>query len=120
MMALNWRLGKGVSIQEIISQRFLFQWGAWAYDNHPLIYERVKPADDLQNVELEMSTLWVQVHALPAGLMSDAVARGIGTKLGTFIESDPNNYSGAWRPYMRLRVKLDVRKSLKQMLKLKT
>ena len=53
VMAANWRPGMGISIQEIYPQRFLFQFGheadiwriqesgPWAYDNHPLIFERV-------------------------------------------------------------------------------
>lgn len=37
----------------------------------------------------------------------------IGNFVGTFIETDANNFTGFWRSYTRIRVAMDVQKSLK-------
>lgn len=39
--------------------------------------------------------------------------------MGNFIHSDPNNFGGVWRNYMRIRVAIDVRVSLKSGMKIK-
>lgn len=44
--------------------------------------------------------------------MSEAVGKTLAACLGEFLEYDTKNTSGFWRPYMRLRVLLDVRKPL--------
>lgn len=93
--------------------------GPWAYDNHPLIYERVKEGEVPDIVELETLVLWIQTHALLVGFMLKLAARSFGDKLGRFIESDPNNFVGPWRMYIRLRVQIDVRRALKKTLKVK-
>ena len=131
VMAANWRPGMGISIQEIYPQRFLFQFGheadiwriqesgPWAYDNHPLIFERVAQGDNLDKVDLNELAMWIQLHDLPVGWWSDSIARKIGSRLGEFLESDPNNYLGARKDYMRIRIKFDVLKPLKKMINLK-
>lgn len=58
--------------------------------------------------------LWVQMHDLPIGYMSEIVGKQLGNFLGTFIQYDPNNNSSIWREFMRLRVRIDVKKPLKQ------
>lgn len=37
----------------------------------------------------------------------------------TYICSDPNNFNGGWREYMRIRVELDVRKALRMQIMLR-
>lgn len=44
--------------------------------------------------------------------MSQKVGRGIGSCIGTYVESDPKNFNGGWKPFMQVRVLLDVRKPL--------
>ena len=131
VMAANWRPGMGISIQEIYPQRFLFQFGheadirriqesgPWAYDNHPLIFERVAQGDNLDKVDLNELAMWIQLHDLPAGWWSNSIGRKIGSRLGEFLESDPNNYLGARKDYMRIRIKFDVLKPLKKMINMK-
>ena len=47
------------------------------------------------------------------------MGRQIGDYIGKFVESDHNNFTGHWRSYMRIRVKLDVRRPLKRRMKIK-
>ena len=52
--------------------------------------------------------------------MSDRVGSQIGSFLGELVVYDVGNNSGNWRQYMRVRVRLNVRKPLKQWKKIKT
>jgi hypothetical protein len=48
------------------------------------------------------------------GLMKENVGVRLANYIGSFVEYDKNNGSSFWRQYMRIRVKLDVRKPLKK------
>lgn len=104
ILAANWRPSLGVVIQEVTPKRFLFHFndevdiyrivegGHLAYDNHLLMYERIKPGDSIEKVELNKVNLWVQIHNLLVGFLSKIVDKWIGAKMGTFVESDLNNF----------------------------
>lgn len=51
--------------------------------------------------------------------MSEQVARNVGNFIRSFIESYPNNFSGFWQYYLRVRDSLDVRQHLKRRMKIK-
>lgn len=37
----------------------------------------------------------------------------VGVDIGKFVETDPNNFNGFWRSYMRIWVCMDVRNPIK-------
>lgn len=84
-----------------------------------LLVEHFWQKDDPLQIELAFLPLWIQVHGLPTSFMLDGVAKHIGDRVGSFLESDPNNYNNPWRTIMRIQVRLDVRKLLKKGVKLK-
>ena len=51
--------------------------------------------------------------------MSKRVAKLVGSYIGTFLSSDPNNFRGSWTSYMCIWVSFDVQKPLKRKTKLK-
>ncbi|MCH89080.1 hypothetical protein A2U01_0009973, partial [Trifolium medium] len=59
--------------------------GLWTFDNFTLIIDRLKVG----------------------------VGRGLVNYIGEFLEYDKNNNTSIWRKYMRVRVRVDVRKPLK-------
>ena len=81
----SWRRGIGIYVG-----RFLFQFaheadvcrvmegGPWNFDNHLLIFQRVKTGEDPMKVDLEHIFLWMQVHNLPVGYRSERVVRSLG------------------------------------------
>ncbi|WJX65751.1 hypothetical protein P8452_50377 [Trifolium repens] len=125
-MADLWRPVKGVTIKEAKTGLFLFRFnhpldmeevlrnGPWTFDNHLLVMERVHIGVQIENIPLFHADFWVQVHHLPTGLMKEAVGTQLANYIGSFVEYDKNNNSSLWRPYMRLRVKVDVRLPLKK------
>lgn len=72
----------------------------------------INPGMDPTKVPLFEIDFWIQIHALSVGYMSEAVGKQLGNFFGTFMQYDLNNNS-SWREFMRLRVRLDVRKPLK-------
>ena len=121
-----WRPGRGMYVEDLEEGRFLFQFaheadvrramegGPWNFDNHLLIFQRVKTGEDPMKVDLEHIFLWMQVHNLPVGYRSERVARSLGKYVGGFLESDSNNFSGMWKSYMRIRVQVHVNEPLKK------
>lgn len=50
--------------------------------------------------------LWVQLHDIQPGFMTERVCKDVGNYIGEFLESDRNNFVGMWREYLRIRVKM--------------
>jgi hypothetical protein len=131
-MADVWRPVKGVKIKEAEKGLFLFQFsheldmeavlqgGPWSFDNRMLIVGRVRLGVQIENIPLYHVDFWVQVHNLPAGFMVEKVGRGLANYIGSFVEYDKNNNNSFWRKYMRIRVRVDVRRPLKKCQKVKS
>ncbi|KAG8481239.1 hypothetical protein CXB51_026058 [Gossypium anomalum] len=56
----------------------------------------------------------LQIHDIPIGFFSKNLARQLGDFLGQFLEYDSSDLGKARRNFMRIRVQLDVRQSLKR------
>lgn len=69
---------------------------------------RVQAGDILKDIPLYHIPMWVQVHDLPAGFMSSVVDTALGNFIGVFMEYDPNNNTGVWRSFMRIKAKIDT------------
>ncbi|KAM6592919.1 hypothetical protein CsatA_000622 [Cannabis sativa] len=129
-IATLWQPGRGLYVKELDPNLFLFQFyhevdierviegSPWTFDRAPLIMERVSHGVNPITIPLNKIELWVQLHNLSIGFMSEKVIRGVGNYIGTFIKSDPNNFSRVWRDYLRIRVKIPLEKPLKKKKKL--
>lgn len=80
---------------------------------------RLQNGENPRNVDLNTIDLWVQVHDLRISFMSEKILKGIGNYVGKFVDCCPNNFTGGWRDYMRIRVSIDLRVSLKRRMKIK-
>lgn len=121
-----WRPGKGVTIDEPEPGLFIFQFyhkidlqrifsgGPWSFDNYMLVLAVLEAGQRPEEVDLSRVNMWVQIHGLPAGFMSQAVGEHLGNHLGQFLEYDPNNNTGFWRSYMRIKVSIDASSPLKK------
>ncbi|KAK5836396.1 hypothetical protein PVK06_012183 [Gossypium arboreum] len=63
---------------------------------------------------LVWSNFWIQVHDLPMGLMSKMMAKQFGDFLGQILEYDTKSISKGYQSYMRIRVRIDVKNTLKR------
>ena len=89
--------------------RRVLDGGPWTFDNFHLVLHHYKPGDIPATIPLNHFAIWVQVHELPVGCMSERIGIQLGNAIGEFVSYDHVNNSGFWKSYMGIRVRLDVR-----------
>lgn len=101
-----WKPGKGLFVKEFGPNLYLFQFhheldikrvidgSPWTFNRAPLLFERLQAGVDPAGVQLHLLNLWVQVHDLQAGFRSERVMMDIGNYVGSFVQSDENNFTG--------------------------
>ncbi|KAM6543561.1 hypothetical protein CsatB_008008 [Cannabis sativa] len=130
LMASLWQPGKGVYVKELEANLYLFQFyheidiqmvidgSPWTFNKVPLIFHRLKSGENPRMIHLHKLDMWVQIHNLKTGFMMDKVVRSAGSYIGTYVKSDPKNFVGVWRDYLRVRTTVDIEKPLKRRMKL--
>lgn len=93
--------------------------GPWNFDNAMLLLEPIPTGEDPVKVPLWWLNIWIQIHDLPNGFMSEAAGIQLGNFFGEFTAYDPKNNNSIWRECMRIKIRLDVRKPLKRKKKIK-
>ncbi|XP_060965486.1 uncharacterized protein LOC133034418 [Cannabis sativa] len=131
VMASLWQPGKGMYVKELEPNRFLFQFyhdldinrviegSPWTFNKLQFVFTRLKNGDIPRNVAIKHLDIWVQVHDLQSGFKSAQVLRDLANYIGTFVETDPKNFQGIWREYLRVRVTIDITLPLKRRMKLR-
>lgn len=121
-----WRSAMGINIKELKTGIFLFQFyhkdnmcwvqngGPWSFDNAMLVLNKIEKGENPLKVPLVEVHFWLQIYDLPPGYMFEAVGKQLGNFFGSFLEYDPKNNASLWREYMRIKVKIDIRKPLKR------
>ena len=65
-------------------------------------------------MEFSHSPFWVQVWGLPFENMFEETGKGIGSKIGNYIETDKRAWQSDQAKFMRIRVELQVDKPLRR------
>ncbi|KAL8090914.1 hypothetical protein AgCh_040108 [Apium graveolens] len=91
----------------------------WSFNRKVLLIARMQEAVNPRCIPLNKIDLWVQIHDLQPGFMSEKVIMEVGNQIVTYVRSCPNNYKGVWREYMRIRVTLDIARPLKRRMKVR-
>uniref|UniRef100_A0A803Q5E5 DUF4283 domain-containing protein n=1 Tax=Cannabis sativa TaxID=3483 RepID=A0A803Q5E5_CANSA len=130
LMASLWQPGKGVYVKELETNLYLFQFyhelhiqsvidgSPWTFNKFPLVFHRLKSGENPRAIHIHKLDMWVQIHDLRSGFMMDKVVRSAGGYIGTYVKSDPKNFNGIWRDYLRVRATIDIEKPLKRRMKL--
>lgn len=130
-MAGLWKPGKGMYVKELEPNLYLFQFyheldikrvlegSLWTFNRALLVFERLEEGDNPLNIKLNHVDMWVQVHDLQVGFRSERVIKDIGNYIGSFVQNDVNNFSGVWREFFRMHVKIDINEPLRRKMKLK-
>ncbi|MBA0826275.1 hypothetical protein Goarm_011142 [Gossypium armourianum] len=123
-LANLWHPLGGIQITDLREKWFLFWFfncvdfdrvvrGAhWTFNNHLLVFHCLRPSKDPLLVPLIYSYFWVQIHDLPPGLFSEAVARALGNFVGLFEEYDAKEDINSVVPFLQMRVKVDIQAPL--------
>ncbi|GAU48556.1 hypothetical protein TSUD_405720 [Trifolium subterraneum] len=124
-MADVWRPMKSMVVKEATQGLYLFKnfhpldveevmkGGLWLFDNYTLVIDRMKVGVALHDIPLYHVNFWVQIHNVPVGMMLEKVGKRLANYIGEFVEYDKNNSTSFWRQYMRVKVRVDVRRPLK-------
>lgn len=108
-LAALWKPGRGVFIKELDVNLYLFQFYheidvkrvmegcPWSFNRRALVISRLKEGKNPRCLNLNSMDLWVQVHDLKVGFMSEKVMAGVGNYIGHFVSSCPINFIGVWR-----------------------
>lgn len=125
-MASLWQPKQTVDISQMDPNRFMFQFfnkadmeqavqgGPWLFDNFPLIWRKISFAEDSYTMPLDHIEMWVQVHNLPFGFMTESMGILLGNHVGRLEKYDHENNYGNWRRFMKLRVAIPVNEPLKK------
>lgn len=81
--------------------------------------ERLREGMDPRTLPITHLEIWVQLHGIGTGFMSQRVVVDIGNHIGKFVESDVNNFVGVWRDHFRVRVSIPLDAPLKRRMKLR-
>ncbi|KAK1378352.1 hypothetical protein POM88_025096 [Heracleum sosnowskyi] len=108
-MASLWRPGKGMYVKQLDSNRFLFQFyheidikrvcdgSPWTFGRFHLVFERLKDGINPRTMVINNLELWVQLHGMGTGFMSQRVVADIGNLLekpyGSWMRVDPRRHS---------------------------
>lgn len=87
--------------------------GPWAFEQNALVYKRMIETEDPQEIQLNDMDIWVQVYDIPRGFISEKVLENMGNFIGKFVKTDPTNFNGGWKQFVRIRVRMNVLKPLK-------
>lgn len=130
-LATLWKPGKGVYIKAVEANLFLFQFyhvidlnrviegSPWSFNRKTLLIGRMNESMNPRCVSLDTIDLWVQVHDMQPGFMSERILQEIGSQVGRYICSCPSNFKGIWREYMRIRITIDITKPLRRRMKVR-
>ncbi|XP_074352060.1 uncharacterized protein At4g02000-like [Apium graveolens] len=131
VMAGLWRPNEGMEVHDLGGLRYSFVFyhkmdlqkvidgGPWSFEHAMLIYHQLGDAEDPMTVKLQEVDMWVQVYDIPRGFLSESVLRSVGSSVGKYVKPDPATFEGMWKPYVRVRVSINVEKPLKRRLKIK-
>ena len=131
VMASLWRPKEGIEVHELGRDRFSFVFyhvmdiqkvidgGPWSFEQNPLILRKLGEMEDPREVKLNKMEIWLQVHDLPQGFMSEKILKSIGEFVGEFVKLDMTNLDGTWKAFARVRVIIDTDKPVKRRMKIK-
>lgn len=81
------------------------------------MFHKLGDNEDPHLVQLNSMDIWVQIYDIPMGMISERIIQGIGNYVGEWVKTEPM-MNGAWKPYVRVRVTMDITKPLKRRMKL--
>jgi hypothetical protein len=119
-----WCSIKGVTCKDSIENLFLFSFhqvsgkrraleeGPWMFGKDLEVMMDLDETKAIEEMEFVYFPVWVRVMKLPCGMMNKATGEAIGAEIGTFMTMDLDDDDTALGRYLRIKVRLDIRKPL--------
>jgi len=119
-----WCPKKGIRCKELGDNLFLFSFlqpggkkraiteGPWEFGGDLLIVVDFDGSKRLKELEFNYAPVWIRVFDLQLGVMYRVTGKVIGDKVGKTLEVETEDDGSAVGSYLRIKVRLDVRKPL--------
>ncbi|CAN6300283.1 unnamed protein product [Urochloa humidicola] len=119
-----WCPMRGVTCKDLGENHFLFTFhqaggkrraledGPWMSGKDLVVMVDYDASKTLEEMVFAHIPIWVRVFKLPFGLMHKATGEAIGGELGEFMEMDKEEDGSAVGSFLRIKVRLDIRKPL--------
>lgn len=84
--------------------RWVLNGGSWSFDNVMLIIDIIPQGEEPLKVSLRHLNIWIQIHDLPTGFMSEIMGKQLGDFFSEFLLYDHKNNTNIWRECMRIQI----------------
>ncbi|TXG69525.1 hypothetical protein EZV62_004460 [Acer yangbiense] len=96
----------------------VWQRGPWHFENSLIALEKPVGLGNISKLGFNKADFWIQIHEVPIMCMNRRIARWLADQLGEVVEI-PSKSRECWGKYMRVKVRIDISKPLKQWLRFK-
>jgi hypothetical protein len=115
---------KGIICKELEDNHFLFTFlqasgkkraleeGPWMFKKNLVIVVDYDGEKTLEEIEFAFVPIWVRGMKMPFGMMHRGMGEAIGGEVGEFMAMDAEEDRTAMGKFLRIQVKLDIRKPL--------
>lgn len=115
---------KGVSCKDLGENHLLFTFhqasgkrramedGPWMFGKDLVIVVDYDETKTLEEMTFAFIPIWVRISKLPFGMMNRVMGEAIGGKVGEFMEMDEEEDGTTVGRFLRVKVRLDIRKPL--------
>ncbi|CAO2148944.1 unnamed protein product [Urochloa humidicola] len=115
---------KGVGCKDMGENQFFFSFhqhsgkrraledGPWMFGKDLVLMVDYDETKTIEELEFAYIPIWVRATKMPFGLMNKATGEAIGGELGEFMEMDKEEDDTAVGRFLRIKVRLDIRKPL--------
>lgn len=73
---------------KLVKVEYMLDEGPWSFENNMLVCRQLVDGALPGSVVLDSVDMWVQVHDLPLGYMSESLLEQVGNYLGAFVRTD--------------------------------
>ncbi|KAK3193163.1 hypothetical protein Dsin_024473 [Dipteronia sinensis] len=90
----------------------------WQFDKSLIFLGKPIGSGDISKIAFDQVGIWVQIHNIPIMCMNRRTARRLADQIGVVIEI-PTDSKECWGRFIRVKIQVDILKSLKRWLRLK-
>jgi hypothetical protein len=86
--------------------------GSWMFGKDLVVMVEYDGEKTLEEMEFAFIPIWVRISKMPFGMMNKATGEAIGKEMGDFLSMDKDEDNTAVGRYLRIKVRIDIRKPL--------
>ncbi|KAF5477665.1 hypothetical protein F2P56_004284, partial [Juglans regia] len=123
-MSKIWKCDSWLQFSEVGTNKYLIEFQSkkdldrvingrpWSFDRWLLCIQPFNGSMSINEVSFSKEEFWIQAYNLPFDYMNQEVGIQIGNSLGRFIKVHVDERGIGWGKFLRIRVELDITKTL--------